>query len=298
MSTPTCYNCARQLVVTLAVIATNALAQIPPNLPGAIAYISAGQSNYLTELHLVQPDGSNDRVIWTDPFPGLGGAIQPAWKPDGTEITFMSSYEAACSYYDRNIYAIRPNGAGFRRLTNRPTCSELGSYSKGSVTVQVENQITNFSQFILVVEGVADGLPIVVNPGFVRTVTVPNVADFGPNVLQRIVVVNGNNRWINPLVNVDVQAGQTVSVSNRLVINATPVNFNQSYPTWRSDGSQIAFLQGSGAPYSIAANPPLLDAGFPLVAPGSVLANGLAWSPKSTGNIWLMRRVAISATHR
>ncbi|MGH7457092.1 MAG: hypothetical protein ACRENG_37425, partial [bacterium] len=45
--------------------------------------------------------------------------------------------------------------------------------------------------------------------------------------------------------------------------------------------SELAFLQGSGAPYHIAANPPLHDTGIPLVSPGSVNANGLAWSPNA-----------------
>jgi Tol biopolymer transport system component len=48
-------------------------------------------------------------------FPVMSGAVTPAWSPDGDWIAFASNHEGN---YD--IYLIRPDGSGLRRLTQSP----------------------------------------------------------------------------------------------------------------------------------------------------------------------------------
>src|SRR5574341_36238 len=140
-----------------AIIAGPLFAQAPANLPGTIAYfrvVGATQNEPGTsELHLVNPDGSNDRMIYSTPRGLTTIYPNPGWRPDGREIAFVSAQEVACSRFNSDIFAIRPDGSGLRRITNAPKLEDLAKLPKGSVTVTVENLITNVSIFFVYVEG-------------------------------------------------------------------------------------------------------------------------------------------------
>jgi hypothetical protein len=109
---------------------------------GTIAYIRNG-----TEIRLIEPDGSNDRRLWTHPDAskdlGIGSL---AWRPDGQELAFSSSHAAVASLYDADLYAIRPDGKGYRKLTNAPDRGEYSGYPKGSVSVTVRNDQPTYKQ--------------------------------------------------------------------------------------------------------------------------------------------------------
>src|SRR5512141_625100 len=107
----------------------------PLTSTGTIAYVKGG------ELHLVEPDGSNDHVVWsTPPVQGAAYTVSgPSWRPDGTEIAFASDHELALSPNATDIYAIRPDGNALRKLTNGPTRARQLTFSKGAVTVTVSN---------------------------------------------------------------------------------------------------------------------------------------------------------------
>src|SRR5512147_1599216 len=103
------------LFLFFTIIAAPLFAQAPANLPGTIAYfrvVGATESDPGTsELHLIQPDGSNDRMIYSTPR-GLTTIYPiPGWRPDGREIAFISADEVACSRFDSDIFAIQPNGS-------------------------------------------------------------------------------------------------------------------------------------------------------------------------------------------
>src|SRR5215218_4043839 len=83
---------------------------------GAIAYIRDA-----SEIRLIDSNGKNDRSIWTHPdAKDPLGLHDLAWRPDGKELAFSSSHEALYSVYDADIYAIHPDGTGFRKITNAP----------------------------------------------------------------------------------------------------------------------------------------------------------------------------------
>src|SRR5687768_10034610 len=107
----------------------------PSNASGSIAYVRDGK-----EIRSISPDGSNDRRFWThaDVHEGLG-INELAWSPDGSELAFSSGHEAVASFYHADIFSIKPNGTGLRRVTNGPDRSDYAKYGKGTVTVTVRN---------------------------------------------------------------------------------------------------------------------------------------------------------------
>src|SRR5512135_1925406 len=91
--------------------------------PGTIAYVKRSTD----DIHVISPDRTGDRVLWTIPEPFVYPAYDLAWRPDGRELAFSSGHELACSWYDSDVYAIGYNGAGYRRVTNSPACAVLAS---------------------------------------------------------------------------------------------------------------------------------------------------------------------------
>lgn len=97
---------------------------------GPIAYVKRSTQ----DIRLINPDGTNDRLLWTSPDV-LYIARDLAWRPDGGELAFTSEHEYTCSYYQTDIYGIQPDGTGCRRITNAPACAALAALPKGAVTV-------------------------------------------------------------------------------------------------------------------------------------------------------------------
>lgn len=274
------------LFLFFTIIAAPLFAQAPANLPGTIAYfrvVGATQSDPGTsELHLVNPDGSNDRIIYSAPRGLTTIYPDPGWRPDGMEIAFISAQEFACSPYNSDIFSILPDGSGLRRITNAPKSEELAQLPKGSVTVTLENLIADESIFFVYVEGAMNLKQIVLLPGASATLTVDSVADFGR--LQFIYVKSGSGTWLNPSVYVDVVPGQTVEASNLLQITSGfgPFEFRIGNFTWRSDGSEIAYLVEAGLKEFLPAYPANGQLGQDLFTGNTTLVNGnLAWSPVS-----------------
>lgn len=143
----------KSVVSLLVVLVTLLLSTFMPasaatGVSGTIAYVSG-----TTEIHLIQPDGTQDHRIWMEPATGVANynydVSSLAWRPDGRELAFASDHEESASIYNRDIYAIQPDGSGLRRLTNPPDVAALPSLAKGTVTVDVTNQVTDLSVFFV-----------------------------------------------------------------------------------------------------------------------------------------------------
>jgi hypothetical protein len=177
------------LVVTLLTIAFVLAPSGPASVaasagPGVIAYVRG--STY--DIHVISPDGSGDHVLWTAPQPlAAWPAFDLAWRPDGRELAFSSQHEEGCSWYQSDVYAIRYNGAGYRRVTNAPACAVLASLPKGWVTVDITKLTDDFVQAY--VQG-APGVQTVLSSG---TMIFDNVADLGPGIAQPAVGIDGGS---------------------------------------------------------------------------------------------------------
>lgn len=119
----------------LSLLTLIALISAPALANGTIAYVRNG-----SEIRLIEADGSNDRRLWTHPNAKKElGIYDVEWRPDRKELAFSSGHAAVYSLYHADLYAIRPDGAGFRKLTNPPDRGEFTRYPKGSVSVTFRN---------------------------------------------------------------------------------------------------------------------------------------------------------------
>lgn len=232
----------------------------PPTSTGTIAYV---RSN---ELRLVEPDGSGDHLVYSAPnIPESDYRVTaPAWRPNGWEIAFASDHEMAYSIFERDLYAVRPDGTGLRRLTNAPMRDQLASCRKGTVRATFQNDDVLHSLFIAIMQG-AEPQAVSVPPGSRVTVTFTNVADLGEGV-QPIVAANGMYRWVGAFA--DVKAGQTVDATGTVYIygNGTIRRYGADEPFWRSDSTKVGYVGNYCELLQVRSNPPAGAWYEPLVA--------------------------------
>lgn len=226
------------------VIATSGLlparAQTAPGeLVGTIAYTND------EEIRLIAPDGTGDRLVWTVPDTNFS-ITKIAWRPDGSEIAFASNHSMATSLYERDLFGIRPDGGGLRKLTNPPLLDELDSFPKGTVEVTLQNYSGDGGPFFVYVMGAPQPQQVILNPGAIQTLVFEDVADFGEGVFQHVVAINGIFRWWDAGVAADVVADGSADAGS-LEMTSAYEHYGADGPFWRSDGSQIAYFQTAGA---------------------------------------------------
>ena len=237
--------------LTLLFLLTFCLVSFAGAQTGTIAYVRGS-----TEIRLIDPDGSNDRRLWTDPSLSEDlGIYELAWRPDGKELAFSSSHEATASLYHADIYLIQPDGSGLRRLTNPPSHSEFARFPKGTVTVTVRNdQIASKASgtFIVYVAGADQPQQIALPAGSAKTLVFKSVADFGKHA-QPVVAMFGKYRWFIP--GVDVQAGRSVNAPVFSISGEGIDMLGAFRPVWRSDGSRISYRSGLCIVSSVSTSP-------------------------------------------
>jgi hypothetical protein len=241
---------------------------------GTIAYVRVSTH----DIHLISPDGSGDRVLWTAPLPlSQTEPLELAWRPDGRELAFSSDHELACSWYESDVYAIGYNGAGYRRVTNSPACAALADLPKGSVTVDVANYTSDLVW--VYVQGAPEVKSIL--GGFGGTVTFDGVADFGPGVHQASIGIWGMYRFTSYPPYADVQPGQTAPGGNLVIMEYSGfTGFGAGKVSWKADGSALAYgLRTGSAITQISANPPYGSIGADLPVVEEASPSLVAWGP-------------------
>jgi hypothetical protein len=252
-----------------------------PTSAGSIAFVGSDAAGNPSTVNRIDPDGANRQTLWTHPstVPQTNAIADVVWKPDATELAFSSNHEPGYSAFNSDLYGLKPDGSGLRRITNPPSKAELdaGGYQFGTVTGKVRNNYKSVTTFLLYVEGAKE--PISVDVGeFNNEVgfTVPDVADLGVG-LHYVVFIwsdanNANCREYAVGV-VDAEPGKTVDAGT-MTFNGTCGTYSSDSISWKGDGTQVAadvitprkFLATGQAIGSDLFNAPLT-------------ANEVAWSP-------------------
>ena len=244
---------------------------------GSIAYMRDEK-----EIRVIQPDGSGDHQLWThkDAAP-YSGIEDLAWSPDGKELAFSSGHASVTSLFHADLYCIKKDGTGLRKLTNPPAYSEFAKYPKGTVTITVRNNAYSFQQsnanagvFFLYIAGADQPQKITVSPGASKTFTFKSVADFGKKA-QAIVAIYGNFRWFS--AGTDVQAGKTVKAPDLGISGDGIEYFGAFHPVWRNDGSELSYRTGTCTVDRIPANPPQGEFFFKAMFSGKAPLGACSW---------------------
>jgi hypothetical protein len=209
---------------------------------GTIAYVQYDPI-YGDEIHLIEPDGSGNRVIFATGKPiskYLTDIKQLDWKPDASELAFTSSHEAACSLYETDIYAIRADGKNYRRISGPPACGAAAGLPAGTVVVPVKNNTNQNGVFTIYLEGAPGPIEIALSSGSTTKLTFNNVADFGDEE-QWAIWMYGEYRNYYPGAAVDVKPGKTVQTGT-LEIGTGLKHFGYAWPNYLPDGSDIGAI--------------------------------------------------------
>ncbi len=128
-----------------------------PSSAGSIAFVGSDASGNPKTVNRIDPDGTNRQTLWTHPstVPDTNAIADVGWKPDATELAFSSNHESAYSAFNSDVYGLKPDGKGLRRITNPPSKAELdaGGYQFGTVTGTIQNNRGSVTTFLLYIEG-------------------------------------------------------------------------------------------------------------------------------------------------
>jgi hypothetical protein len=251
---------------------------------GSIAYIGMNDNGYARTVNRIAPDGKNQQTLWTHPATLATSYIYDlAWKPDAGELAFSSDHEWGYSAYHSDVYGIKPDGSGLRRISNPPSQAKVksGAYPMGAVTGQIFNNYGSTSSFFLYVEGAQEPISVAVgNYNETTSFTINNVADLGAGHTHYVALnwsstgCSGGIEYAVAIV--DVVAGQTADAGT-LQFNGHCNQYNASDVTWKGDGSQVGFSLSS-MPWKVqSAGQTIGTALFD----GINLGDDVAWSPTS-----------------
>jgi WD40 repeat protein len=278
------------ITLTCWLIASIGLGHVPAQAQtptGTIAYVRAGGTSG-DQIRLIEPDGSNDRELWTVPVTdprNIFEILSLSWRPDATELAFSSDHEHDCSIFASDLYTVSPSGSNFRRVSNGPACDDLADFEQGAVTVTIRNFTSSpDTNFFVYVQGAPGIIGLIIPHNDLATVTFPEVADFGA-VEQEVVVIQAATRW--EVAFVDVEPGQTVTASPdpAPAFGGGISEYGAWGPTWRSDGSRIGFARSATSclsAYSVEAdNTPIGTKGDPVLTTDDIAPCSMAWAPTS-----------------
>ncbi|GAB4263113.1 MAG: hypothetical protein Kow0080_01110 [Candidatus Promineifilaceae bacterium] len=239
------------LLLTTAVWAQPSPPTATSAMTGRIAYAGLDANGKAISIRAINPDGSQPETLYT--LQGAGEISDVAWHPNGSEIAFLSSEEAAYSLFFQDVFAVNILSKQVRRISNPPRFTGLpGSYATGKVRGTLRNNagVNNISIISLYVQGATSGVQI---PLFNILDQVPfevDVADLGPGVQQYIFIswshTSGGPYKEIVATPIDVQAGQTVDVGLIDFVGTTSQP-KLSDLSWNGDGSLAGVLLENGA---------------------------------------------------
>lgn len=163
-------------------------------------------------ISLFRPDGTLVSTPFSLP-PGtpaeLGiGSID--WSRNADRLHFTRADEPR-SLFLSDVWSVRFDGQDLRRITNPPDPDTV-SGPTGTVLLQVTVTEGQRRPIYAYIEGMTEVREVLATPMERQTIALENVVDFGPGVMQRIALFDGNICVAGAVLEVDVVAGGVVDV--------------------------------------------------------------------------------------
>jgi Tol biopolymer transport system component len=191
---------------------------------GQIAFTSSRTGN--KEIWIMEGSGSNPRQVTANP--GIDD-FQPAWSPDGTQITYVVGTEAT---RNQDIWVINTDGTGARKLSESSAAEWEPAWSPDGTRIAfVSDRAGDADIFIRNADGSGEDYNL--------TAYAPDSAQYSPAWSPdgtRIAYISTENG--RPSLWVMTVDG---SERNELHSGGTP-----NYPNWTPDSARIIFDRGFG----------------------------------------------------
>jgi Tol biopolymer transport system component len=215
---------------------------------GIIAYISSSVDN--KEIHRINPDGTQDQVLWSTPSETPRGYRigTLSWHPDGTEVAFDSGHNWQRSMAIRDLFSISLDGVRLRQITAPPGSEGSANLPTGKVKFWVRASEQGDVQ--VYTEGAKEPYNYFAKLSKDYQITM-EVADWGEGVRQQIRLLDPNPAALTGSCRfsqeglVDIIPGQEVDLED-VPFNTGLAGCPQYHtPSWSQDGNHLLYLKDS-----------------------------------------------------
>lgn len=218
-----------------------------PNLaPDGRALLFHSNRSGRQAIWIAGADGSNPRILFDDPAIGEDPGT-PVWAPDGTRIAFAMKPRGATDPNESEVYTMKPDGSGLRRLTNAPGDDSHPHWTAdgsriffNSARATPDLKVDWGQQWIDVYSMAADGRDVRRHTNCQTVCTYPAPSPDGRSLAYRKVTASLGQTWtLAPTMRNSEIFVSTLDGSVSTNVSNSPAF--DGWPNWSPDGSWLAF---------------------------------------------------------
>jgi hypothetical protein len=262
-----------------------------PTIKGRIAYLEENDAGDPFAIGTLDPNTNATETIWTHPDGAFDTYGNLAWKPDATELAFISDHDFQFSIFRADIFAIKPDGSGLHRIPgySLEEESEAGDIPRVTVrgAIEADTGVGGASYSVIMgIQGTNKGQMMRISEGETVSFTIPEVPVLDdPDLFNQPLILQywggGCSAGIEYAFPVGVVVGGSVDLGTISFFASNCIGVLTGYRpsdlSWKHDGSEIGFaLLGLRKMAVDAISEFEIDELKPY---GSGLSSNLAWSP-------------------
>lgn len=269
-----------------------------PVMKGTVACYGRDPQSKRDIIKLIDPNNNIAKTIWTYPYPKQKYQWKDIkWKPDGSELAFVSDYETPFSPTYTNIYAIRSDGKGLRKISNPPFQNQINNeeYPRINVTGRIKNNTASntgkeeVTAVSLWIQGARKVIPLYLKPNAKIPFEIEDVANIGndPDIFEPVIVLHWSNskcafgvEYKRPSSKISFSKTDigTLMFDGLVCSEGSEVNSIRNI-SWNRDGSGIGFAMIGGLRKIDPAGQSIFNTQELLPFSNIMWPDHMAWSP-------------------